>query len=261
MIGKSEFTQSDLFTSSVLGTLRGLTVQAVIYPLEVIKIRQQCLRESELSFRVAYKIFKEEGYKSFYQGVTRQLVRTSLKQVWTWPMITGVPVYLKPYNIGEKNELVLTGLSIATVDAFLTTPLERNRIRAASSLKIKESIFQSYRQGWHGVSYQWVKLSVGWSTFLVTQKHFRDMYRDEKESSLSLSQMAKVGVKAALLTTFVTAPFDVVNTRILSNNSKTPFTFSVKGVVRMFRGWPIQALAQIINSIASVTLIEKISIS
>jgi hypothetical protein len=250
-------SSSDLFKSSLWGALRGLCVEAIIYPLEVVKIRQQCAPQSEICFQMARKIFKQEGASAFYRGMTPQLIKTSLKQMWCWPMITGIPSFLQTYGLGDMQQQVLTGLSIATVDAFITTPLERAKILSALVGKSSFSLANVYKEGWQGFSTYWTKRSINMITFLTAQKYLRD--RDRPPSGqLSVAALIKTGIQVALILSLVSAPFDMANTLKQAQNLPLSCLFTRQGVMNLYRGWPINAFSLVVHNVASVILMEKL---
>ena len=50
-----------------------------VYPLEMIKIRQQCSHGTAV--QIARKIFQQEGFGAFYKGLTPQLGKSVIKPI------------------------------------------------------------------------------------------------------------------------------------------------------------------------------------
>lgn len=259
MTSSTDSTQTHLIKSSFWGFLRGFSVHTLIYPLEVIKIRQQCSPISENSARVALSLFKGEGFSAFYKGLAPQLLKTSLKQVWCWPMITGTPVFLQSYQLGDLPTQAITGLSIATVDAAISTPLERIKILSAYTGKVSASLKGVYKNGWQGFATHWGKLSVNWMTFLVAQKYLREQDSTQSEQPLSFLQLTGIGIQVAVIVSLVGAPFDSANTLKQAKNLNPSHLFSRNGISKLYRGWPLNALSLVVHNIASVTVIDKLS--
>ena len=201
-------TQRHLAVSSLLGMGRSVVVHTIIYPIEAVKTLYQSKTTPEKSYEIAKRLFQTEGILGVYRGLAPKLVSTVTKQAWCWPMITGVPIHLKKYNINPYVEQGLTGLAIATVDAGVTTPFDRLRILMTTKRDQELSFKNTFQNGWHGVVANWSKLSVSWSVFLVAQKALRDR---EKERSgtpdLSLSQLTKVSIQVAGIVSVCMAPF------------------------------------------------------
>lgn len=259
MNSNMDCTQANLIQTSFWGTARGASVEVLIYPLEVIKIRQQCSQNAETSIQIARRVFQKEGARAFYKGLSPQLVKTCLKQIWCWPMITGIPSYLQSYGIEGTHQQILTGLSIATVDATITIPLERAKILSALTKKRAFSLASVYKDGWQGFAAYWAKRSINMITFLTVQKHLRDQARTQPEQVLSSFQLAKIGTQVAVIVSLVSAPFDVTNTLKQAQKLSPSQFWSRHGILKSYRGWPLNALSLIIHNIASVIVLEKVS--
>jgi Mitochondrial carrier protein len=257
MTSCTDSTWSSALTSSACGAARGF-VEIVVYPLEVIKIHKQCSPTSEKSMRIAQRLFQEGGYRAFYRGLQPQLARAILKQAWCWPMITEIPPWLHAhYGLGEMSQQVVTGFSIAAVDALVTTPLEKVKIVSALKGKVPLSVAYIYKEGWQGFSTYFAKRSVGMVTFLTAQKFLRDQNRESQEK-LSPLELTKIGVEVALIMSVVLAPFDMANTVKQAQNLPSSHFFSRQGVFKLYRGSSINALFFVIHSVASVILIEAL---
>ncbi len=240
----------DIATTSLCGVLRGIFVHTLIQPLDVIKIHQQCQATREKNYQVAYRLFQQEGVGVFYRGLTLQLARTSFKQIWCWPVITKLPAFLEQRGVGAFPQQALTGLATATIDAFVSTPLERAKIL---------SIIAARREfSWKGFAAHWAKLSVYWSTFLVAQKYFRGRAQQGQEQGLSLSQLTSIGVCVAFVVSLAAAPLDIANTLKQSQNVNLKQFLTGSSMSRMYRGWPLSFFALVIHNVASVILIDKL---
>lgn len=249
-----------LAKSSLWGVIRGVLVHSLIYPLEVIKVRQQLLESSgstEKSTTIARRILQTEGPFAFYRGLTPQLIKTSVKQIWCWPLMTAMPLSLRRFELGDTTEMALTGLSVAALDAGSTSPLEKMKI--LSMLSRRSSPLEIFRKGWEGLNTLFLKQSASWVTFLVAQKHFRDKEREISPSGeISLSALVRTGVKVAAVVSVVVAPFDVANTFKQSGKAGLWQFFSEISLRRMYRGWPMHATSLVVHNIASVSLMEAI---
>lgn len=259
MTSTTDSNLSHLIRSSGWGVARGIFVHTLIYPLEVVKIRQQCSKNAEKSIQIASELFQKEGFGAFYSGLPPQLLKTSLKQVWCWPMITGVPDFLQRYGIGDIQRQILTGLSIATIDATITTPLERIKIISASTGKGSFSLLNAYKDGWRGYSTHLAKLSMNWGAFLTAQEYLRARSKSESDQPLTLPQLAKVGAQVALIVSLVGAPLDIANTLKQAKNLSPSSLLVGNRISKLYRGWPLNALSLVVHNVASVVVIDKLS--
>lgn len=253
-------TDSLNFTkNSLCGVGRGIFVHVLIYPLDVVKMRQQCSPQAT-SIATALKILKEEGLRAFYKGLSAQLTKTSMKQIWVWPIMIETPSYLEKYNIGDLSQQAITGFSIATIDAAITTPLEKAKICAALSGKSSLRFLDVYKKnGWQGFATHWTSLSVKWSSALVMQKYLRSKYRSKQQDPLTLAQLAEIGVQMALVIGIISTPFDILNT-LKQGKNVNPKDLFLEGTLRKFyKGLPLHILALTIHNIATVVVIDKLT--
>lgn len=253
----NDLQQNFLLKSCLLGIVRGLVVHTFIYPLETIKTHQQCQNQGKIN-QIAKQIWQQEGFKGFYRGLLPQLINTSIKQAWCWPLMIGIPDFLDRYHLSMIQKQALTGLTIATANTVLT-PLEKARISAIYSQK-KFNLANLSKKDWQGFSSNWAKLSVDWSVFLVSQQYFRDREQSGQEA-LTLTQLTKIGIKVAFIASLATAPFDVANTLKQSQNIKASSLFSGNIISNLYRGWPINVTKLMIHNIASVILIDRLSLN
>lgn len=249
-------SHNDVFQSSLYGMMRGVFVHTLIYPLEVVKIRRQCSEDKV--FRIAHDLWQKEGVGSFYRGLTVQLGKTTIRQAWCWPMMTTIPPRMRRYGANDALSYAMTGILIATVDALVTTPLERAKIVSAFTGNRKASFSEIYKDGWRGGMAHWRKISVNWSTFLVAQQHLRKQYANTSGEPLTMWQLMQIGVQVAGIVSLVSAPFDLANTWKQAQN-KDLTLFSPRSIAVLYRGWPLSALSLAIHNIASVTVLDWLS--
>lgn len=257
-----EETKRNPVQSSVWGVGRGVCVHAMIYPLEVIKIRQQRAEKATYAFQVVRELFFNEGPASFYRGLSAQLVKTSIKQVWAWPVITEAPLVFKKHGFNELSQMALTGLSIAAIDALFTTPLEKAKVFSASNGK-KFSLEKGFfKKGWLGGFSHFGKLSINWVTFLTAQKALREKIRKEPGEILPFTKVALAGSLTALIVAVVGAPFDYLSTHALSKRGGAgQVLLNKRPSFQLYRGLPLSALSLVIHNIASAFVIEKLETS
>ena len=78
-------------------------------------------------------VYRVKGFIGFYAGSIPNLTRCLLKNSYRYPLMVGLPSFFQghlPDIIKEKKVLVklLTGTSIALVEAFITCPAERLKV-------------------------------------------------------------------------------------------------------------------------------------
>lgn len=238
---------TDVLQSSSFGVAFSFVVQTMTYPMDVVKFLQQDPSSEERCYQVAKALFKKEGLYGFYKGFIPRICEISLKQVWCWPMITGLPPFFKRYGFTEPKQQALTALSISTVDAFLGTPLDYLKLRIIYGLETGVS--------WRGFPTNFARRFVGWTTFLVAQNHFGKKYRIDGQK-LTYLQSALVAFYTASLVSLAGSPFDVLNTMWQTNKKLSLHFFR-----RMYRGFPLSFSALFIQNLSSVILIDKLKSS
>ncbi len=92
------------------------------------------------------EIYKSKGLKGFYAGSIPNLTRSLVKNSYRYPLMVGLPNFYKqhlPDSIKEHRSLLklLTGCSIAYIEAIITCPIERLKVYFMTT---EEKI--SYRQ-------------------------------------------------------------------------------------------------------------------
>ncbi len=251
-------TRSDIIESSAWGALRGVAVETMIYPLEVVKIHQQCSQVSQTSLQIARQIFAQGGPSAFYKGLLPQLAKTGIKQAWCWPMICNVPDSLHPLGLGKTTEQIITGILIGAVDGCITTPLEKAKILSALRGNEPFSFAHVYNNGWQGLSEYFAKRSINMATFLSAQQYFRERYR-KQHCELSFSHLVQIGAQVAVVVSLVSAPFDMLNTLRQAQNLSLASLVAQNRIFTLYRGSPLNALALVIHNVASVIVIEELS--
>lgn len=258
MSSQVDITKEKVALSGAWGAGRAVIVNTLIHPLGVVKIRLLCSKNESNTIRVALDLFRQEGIGAFYKGLTPQLIKACIKPIFVWPMVTGMPSILQRYQVQNLQQQALTGLAISTVDAAILTPLERAKILCASK-GIKFRLKDLYKEGWKGLTTNWSQLSVNWMTFLTAQKYLRDQSYSSSGQPLSLSELIKIGTQTALIVSVASAPFDVANTLKQAQDLSPSHLLSRSGIFQLYRGWPLNALSLVIQSVASVIIIEKLS--
>jgi hypothetical protein len=244
--------EPDLFTSSLFGVLRCLSVEILTYPLGVIKIHQQCSNTPPI--QTALRIFKEEGSMAFYKGAQFELAKATFKQCWHWPLITHLPSVFYPFS--PSVQYGLTGMTIAFVDALVTTPLEKARIISAFRSRNTPLFDTFYKNAWDGVSIHFLKRATNWTTMLASQRYLREQYG--KDHQLTLPELTGIGIQTALVVSTIGAPLDFAHTTRQALNLKFKKEVSKEAIKKWFRGMPLSFLSLTVHNIATAIVIEQL---
>ena len=108
--------------------LRGALVIPLLNPLDVVRIRQQqeAGKNALTIFKASQKILEEEGLKGFINGTSKAVKRNAYKQPWNWPMVVIMPPLIQNHlDISAQQSQVITGISVATMDAGLLFQVDK----------------------------------------------------------------------------------------------------------------------------------------
>ena len=246
-------SDTSIAQTTFYGALRGLCVHGMIFPMDVIKVRQQATGGSIME--VVRHVLQTEGKVGFYKGILHKNTKVIVKQMWCWHFILGGPRYLERYQLEELQKQALTGLAMAKIDAVTSKHLDRGQIVSAFQGE-NLSIRALFKEGSKGYTTYWSHLSVAWCTSLVALKYFKQREGDQK---LSLSQQVKVGVEAGAVVSLATAPFDCANTIKQTRDLRIKQFILENGYRALFRGASIRAVALVIHNIATSIVIEALS--
>jgi hypothetical protein len=237
-------------------------VNTITYPLEVVKTNQQISSSSAKSYEIIYDLFKKDGVAAFYRGFLPHLIKGMIRQTLWWPAIAYVPPILKKHNISSLQQCAITGCSIATLDALVNSPLEKWRVLSSIGHHPSLQLGSILKEGWSGFLPYWRRQSITWSLFLLGQGHFTKQYKKGEETKpLTGQQVLMTSAKLSLIANLIISPFDTLNTinqSGLNQTSKMVNEGLVKKVRQLYRGLPLNFLTMMINTTATVFLMDLI---
>ena len=225
-------------------------------------------------------IYKQQGILGFYAGVIPNGVRVTLKSAYRWPMMLSFPTFYEsilPEFINKNlpsTRKILTGGTIASLETFIIYPLERLKVSFMTS-DTKERSFVSFfnqnkshltKELFRGLNALYQRQIVSWISFLVADDKFKAIARryTEKEE-LNFYNLLCVSFCVGAVNTLTTMPMDCVKTQLqMGSILKSGGVFDVMkntikkhGITGLYAGWKPQLIKYMINSIFTVTLLEK----
>jgi hypothetical protein len=241
---------NDTLKYSGLGCFYNLTMQTVIYPIELVKLLQQDPSCNQRCDQIARERFQKGGFRAFYSGLSLKIAETGHKQLWRWPLIMQLPPLLESRGYNENQQQALTGLTIGMFNTFFSTHLDGLKLAAIYKLQKKIS--------WRGFPTYFAKSSVEWATFLVAQNHFSRQQQQE-EKLLNLRQSLIVALQTTACVSFTKAPFDVANTLMQTGKSLHLTNISFLEVFRrMYRGAPLGFSALLIYNFSTTIFLNRL---
>jgi hypothetical protein len=253
---KRSTSENTLSNILAMGAVRSAVVNTIVYPIEVIKTNQQ-VTFSLKTHEAALNLFRSSGFKGFFKGFSAHFSKGIIKQTAWWPAIAYIPPELAKYNLSSTKKSLITGISVGTLDALVNSPLEKWRILA--SIDKKSSInHQSFlKEGWSGFFPYWRRQSVTWSLFFIGQHHFNKPYKKESGNKpLSVFQVVSTSTKLSLIANLIINPFDTLNT--IKQSGAQNFKMSLRNVRILYRGFPLNFLSTMIQTTATVFLMDVI---
>lgn len=229
-----------------MGLFRAALVNGSTYPLDVIKTNQQTSGFS--ATRIAHDLFKSEGLPAFYRGFAANMAKVVTRQTLWWPAIAYIPPALEQRGISGTPQRILTGLSIAALDALATTPFERRRV--VQTLGKEPSSLQG---NWTGLPSYFRRQAVIWSLFLVGQ-HYVTKKDMKNGAPLTGFQILLASAKLSVVANLVITPLDTLHILRQSQSDIRP-----KLTIRfLYRGLPLNALMMHLQTAATIFVMDKI---
>ncbi len=223
------------------------------------------------------KIVEDHGSKklmnlnvrTLYGGYLETVSRTSLKQLWNWPMLIAFPRYLqreRNYTVNESQ--IATGVAVAAMDtAFLFRLDLRRYCEMLAAQKPDQPVSKT-----PAIISNLTRITLLWITFCLSQEHFRNtMLKRNKGKNLTFIQQTLVGVQSGCCVGVIAGPIDFVTTRMFARGLKTQNSNSLQKIFEgsfwtkeffrlnpptkiiktLYRGGSLGALSMMINNIAS----------
>lgn len=266
--------------ASALGASRAVIGLPIEHPFDYVKTQMQAKASHKVSaFQVARDTYKSSGINGFYAGVVPNGVRMISKEVYRCPLITFLPTFYKQslfrdnddYKILQKG---LTGVSIASIEVFAITPLERFKVwlmtREDKNQSLKDLLLKSdnpVKFAYQSLNIVYPRLLVSWAAFLMADEAFKSMARKyHKSDNLSYSTLAGIGVAVGIVNLAAALPFDMVETLIQKDKPwenqgvyKTmKAVHTTFGLSALYTGWRVRLAKQIIQSILNVNLLDAL---
>ncbi len=265
--------------ASAIGAARGLIGLPLEHPFDLVKTKMQAeaAPKNVSAMQVVKDTYKNSGVRGFYAGAVPNGFRMVSKEVYRCPLLSFFPTFYKQtvfagsddYKILQKG---LTGLSIATIEVFAITPLERFKVwmmtKEDKNKSLKDALMNSGNpvkfafQSWNII---YPRLIVTWAVFLMADETFKSAARTYyKSDKLSYSTLAGIGVAVGTVNLVASLPFDMVETLVQKDNPwknqgayKTmKAVHTAYGLSALYTGWRVRLSKQILQSIINVNLLD-----
>ena len=268
-----------LMVAGLIGALRGASSLIVEHPLDVIKTYWQAYPSGRNLFSVAREVRALKGWLGFYSGAIPNVMRVMLKQTYRYPLMIALPVVFGALTPSVTYISIATGLSIALLEVWVITPLERFKvwlvtyqhssggIRAFIRALRNDAIHSLYRL-YRGLKITAIRQVASWVTFLVVHDQLIVWVKACNGNVLSMSFVMLLGVSLieGAINTSVVLPLDCIKTNQQKtkasnyNNIRGMFKhiYSKYGIRGFYVGWEARMLQYMVNSAFTVAILEDL---
>lgn len=265
-----------ILSAAIIGAFRGALSLLFEHPLDVIKTFWQANPSATSLTNVVRSIVHYKGVRGFYSGAVPNVMRVMVKQAYRYPLMIVLPVVFGVVTSSIVGISILTGVSIAIIEVWIITPLERFKVwlmtykRVSGGLRLFISeMSQNVRHSlYKGLKVTLVRQLVSWLTFLIIHDQLMQWVRADIESvrSIPLVWLFIIGIVEGAINTAAVLPFDCVKThqqKMMAVESGGMLNtmrciYTVYGAKGVYAGWQARMLQYMINSAFTVAILEHL---
>lgn len=220
------------------GAIAGVSEILVMYPLDVVKTRQQLATTSDYNgtIRCLRKIVAEEGFSRLYKGITAPILMEAPKRATKFAANDEWgKFYRKAFDMPHMNQslAVLTGATAGATESFVVVPFELIKIKLQDKTSkfngmgdvmkhvIKENGVLGMYKGLESTMWRHVAWNAGYFGLI---HQVRSLMPKPKSSSEKTMIDLTCGTIGGTFGTVLNTPFDVVKSRIQAGSSKYIWT-------------------------------------
>lgn len=220
------------------GAIAGVSEILVMYPLDVVKTRQQLATTSDYNgtIRCLRKIVAEEGFSRLYKGITAPILMEAPKRATKFAANDEWgKFYRKAFDMPHMNQslAVLTGATADATESFVVVPFELIKIKLQDKTSkfngmgdvmkhvIKENGVLGMYKGLESTMWRHVAWNAGYFGLI---HQVRSLMPKPKSSSEKTMIDLTCGTIGGTFGTVLNTPFDVVKSRIQAGSSKYIWT-------------------------------------
>lgn len=240
------------------GAIAGVSEILMMYPLDVVKTRQQLATDSAYNgtIKCLRKIVKEEGFSRLYKGITAPILMEAPKRATKFAANDEWgKFYRRVFDIPVMNQplAILTGATAGATESFVVVPFELVKIKLQDRTSkftgmgqvvkhiIKENGALGLYKGLESTMWRHVAWNAGYFGLIHQVRNLMPKPKTSTEKTLSDLTSGAIG---GTFGTLVNTPIDVVKSRIQAGSSKYVWTFpSVvtvareEGIAALYKGF------------------------
>ena len=234
----------NFFNHLIAGTFAGTNEALITWPTENIKTRMQFKNETKPFKTITKEIYKKNGFKGFYQGLSPILLFNIPKVASRFYAFETSKKYLESNKYNKNLITILSGLNAGFIESTLiTVPSETLKTKfiknpTLSSLQIVKN------EGVKGLYQGYFPTLFRQSLNQASRFYFFHQYKDfllKKNVKYKSYHSFFGGVGAGTFSVLVSTPFDVLKTQMQENKntkmiSLTQEIYTQSGIKGFWRG-------------------------
>lgn len=229
------------------GAIAGVSEILVMYPLDVVKTRQQLATTNDYNgtIRCIKKIVAEEGFSRLYKGITAPILMEAPKRATKFAANDEWgKFYRKAFDIPVMTQslAVLTGATAGATESFVVVPFELVKIKLQDKNTkfngmgevIKHIVKQDGALGLYKGLESTMWRHVSWNAGYFGCIHqVRSLMPKPKNSTEKTLIDLTCGTIGGTFGTMINTPFDVVKSRIQAGS--TQYVWTLPSVLKVAR--------------------------
>lgn len=229
------------------GAIAGVSEILVMYPLDVVKTRQQLATTNDYNgtIRCLKKIVAEEGFSRLYKGISAPILMEAPKRATKFAANDEWgKFYKKAFGIPTMTQslAVLTGATAGATESFVVVPFELVKIKLQDRTSkfngmgevvkhiVKENGVLGLYKGLESTLWRHIAWNAGYFGLIFQVRTLMPKPKTSTEKTLIDLTCGTIG---GTFGTIMNTPFDVVKSRIQAGSTK--YVWTVPSVLKVAR--------------------------
>ncbi|ODV68528.1 mitochondrial carrier [Hyphopichia burtonii NRRL Y-1933] len=221
------------------GAIAGVSEILVMYPLDVVKTRQQLATTDAYNgtIKCIKKIVKEEGFSRLYKGITAPILMEAPKRATKFAANDEWgKVYRKAFGVTTMSQslAILTGATAGATESFVVVPFELVKIKLQDKTSkfngmgevvkhiVKENGVLGLYKGLESTLWRHIMWNAGYFGLIHQVRSIMPKPKSSSEKTLIDLTCGTIG---GTFGTVLNTPFDVVKSRIQAGSTRYIWTF------------------------------------
>lgn len=262
---------------ALVGAFRGGLSLVFEHPLDVIKTYWQANPHKLSIISVIRSIVFYKGLLGFYSGAIPNVMRVVFKQAYRYPLMLTVPLVYNAVCSSVFMVSVLTGLTIAVIEVWLLTPLERLKVWLVTFKQNSKGVITFFKtsvrvgvvsQLYKGLNISLVRQVTSWTVFLVVHDQLMLFVKamNIPPNELPVLWLLGVAFVEGGVNTLVVQPLDCLKTHIQKVDSIQGYSilsifslvFKQYGFRGLYIGWQVRLFQYMVHALFTISVLEHL---